>query len=206
MSNQIYVGRIRNIPNKEVVDFFSQYGTVTRAFFPRQRIPGKATSYRRPFGFITFENEEQAKAALAANGSKIRENDISVEAAVPRQPRQRNERTRNPAARQAPQAADKPKQAAQPRYEHVMVEVPNAIVVEDVALDTCIRQLLDLFEGPIRYASVTRSYGGKVPSALIKFHSEEDAKKALEKGTVKVGDKDCKVSVSTVRKIKRDKQ
>lgn len=206
MSNQIYVGKIRNIPNKEVVDFFSQYGTVTKAFFPRHRIPGKSTSYRRAFGFITFENEDQAKAALAANGGMIRENVISVEAAVPRQPKQRTERPRNQAAKPAQQAADKPRQAA-PRYERVMVDVPNAVVVEDIALDTCIRNLIDLFEGPIRAASIIRGFPGATPRGVIKFHSEEDAKKALEKGTVKVGDKDCKVSKSTIsRKSVKGKQ
>ena len=144
-----------------------------------------------------------AKEALKASGSKIRENEIIVEAAVPRQPKSQSDK---PRANTKPAAADKPRQTQmRVRKERVPVETSDGIVIPDVPSDTCIRTIIGMFDGPIRSATISRGKTHKESSAIIRFHEDSDAKKALDKKSVRINGKDFEIKHQVVMRIKNDR-
>jgi len=73
--NKLYVGNISfNVSEDELREKFSEYGMIQEI----KLITDRATGRSRGFGFITFEKQFDAEAALALNDTDISGRKISV--------------------------------------------------------------------------------------------------------------------------------
>jgi RNA recognition motif-containing protein len=81
----IYVGNLSwSCTNDDLMQLFSQHGTVARA----QVILDRETGRSRGFGFVEMANEAEAKAAVEAlNNSDFQGRPLTVNEARPREPR-----------------------------------------------------------------------------------------------------------------------
>ena len=60
MANKLFVGNLAwEVGFEDLQDAFSAYGNVTDAFVAKDKFTGRS----RGFGFVTFEKDEEAKAA-----------------------------------------------------------------------------------------------------------------------------------------------
>jgi RNA recognition motif-containing protein len=82
----IYVGNLSwSCTNDDLMQLFSQHGTVARA----QVILDRETGRSRGFGFVEMANEAEAKAAVEAlNNFNFQGRPLTVNEARPREPRQ----------------------------------------------------------------------------------------------------------------------
>jgi RNA recognition motif-containing protein len=85
MGNKLYVGNLSYDTNeKELQDLFAQAGTVESVSLPTDR----ATGRMRGFGFVEMASEADAQAAITKfNGTTLRERQITVNEARPREDR-----------------------------------------------------------------------------------------------------------------------
>jgi RNA recognition motif-containing protein len=81
----IYVGNLSwGCTNDDLMQLFSQHGTVARA----QVILDRETGRSRGFGFVEMPNEAEAKTAVAAlNNFNFQGRPLTVNEARPREPR-----------------------------------------------------------------------------------------------------------------------
>jgi cold-inducible RNA-binding protein len=77
LSNKLFVGGLSwGTTDKELMDAFASYGNVTEAKVIKERDSGRS----RGFGFVTFEDEEEAKAAAEAmNDTELDGRNIRVD-------------------------------------------------------------------------------------------------------------------------------
>jgi RNA recognition motif-containing protein len=82
----IYVGNLAwSCSNEDLMQLFSQHGTVARA----QVILDRETGRSRGFGFVEMPNEAEAKTAVEAlNNFNFQGRPLTVNEARPREPRQ----------------------------------------------------------------------------------------------------------------------
>jgi RNA recognition motif-containing protein len=82
----IYVGNLAwGCTNEDLMQLFSQHGTVARA----QVILDRETGRSRGFGFVEMPNEAEAKTAVEAlNNFNFQGRPLTVNEARPREPRQ----------------------------------------------------------------------------------------------------------------------
>lgn len=82
----IYVGNLSwSCSNDDLMQLFSQHGTVARA----QVILDRETGRSRGFGFVEMANEAEAKTAVEAlNNFNFQGRPLTVNEARPREPRQ----------------------------------------------------------------------------------------------------------------------
>ena len=79
MANKLYVGGLAWATDSEGLKAaFAEYGTVDEAIVISDRETGRS----RGFGFVTFADDESAKAALALNGSQLDGRTIRVDVAA----------------------------------------------------------------------------------------------------------------------------
>lgn len=85
---KIFVGNIPfSTTEEELVNLFSEYGTISEAALIVDRFNGRS----KGIAFITFETEEEAKAAIEAmNGFEIEGRELVVNVARPKVPRNNN--------------------------------------------------------------------------------------------------------------------
>lgn len=83
MAIKLFVGNISwNVSNQQLEEFFAQYGTVEDAFILKDR----ETQRSKGFGFVTFTNEEEGRAAIeATNGQELDGRALTVNEARPKQ-------------------------------------------------------------------------------------------------------------------------
>lgn len=79
MSNKLFIGNLPwSIDTAGLEEIFAAYGTVTDAFVMTDRESGRS----RGFGFVTFETEEEANAAIEAmDGKEVDGREIVVNVA-----------------------------------------------------------------------------------------------------------------------------
>ncbi len=79
---KIYVGNLRFSSTEESVrTVFAEYGTVDEVFIAADRETGRS----RGFGFVTMNNDEEAKAAIeGANGLDLDGRTLNVNEARPK--------------------------------------------------------------------------------------------------------------------------
>jgi RNA recognition motif-containing protein len=80
---KLYVGNLSfNTSEAQLRDLFAAHGEVASASLVMDRDTGRP----RGFGFVEFNNDEQAKAAMAAlNGKNVDGRDLTVNEAKPRE-------------------------------------------------------------------------------------------------------------------------
>jgi len=80
---KIFVGNLSwDVADKDLLELFSAYGNVSEASALKDRDTGKS----RGFGFVTMENDEEAKAAIdALNGKELMGRPLTVNEARPRE-------------------------------------------------------------------------------------------------------------------------
>ena len=85
MSTKLYVGNISfNTSNQDLIDMFSEAGTVQSANIIEDRETGRS----RGFGFVEMASKEEAQAAIAAlNGKEVDGRELKVNEAKPRENR-----------------------------------------------------------------------------------------------------------------------
>jgi len=85
MAKKLYVGNLAwSTTKEELEEFFSKYGTIEEAII----VSDNATGRSRGFGFVTFENDADADAAIeATNGQEFKERELTVNEARPLRPR-----------------------------------------------------------------------------------------------------------------------
>lgn len=85
MSKKLYVGNLSwSTSKEELAEFFSKYGAIEEAII----VTDNATGRSRGFGFVTFENDADADAAVeATNGQEFKERQLTVNEARPLRPR-----------------------------------------------------------------------------------------------------------------------
>lgn len=85
MSTKLYVGNISfNTSNQDLIDLFSEAGTVTSANIIEDRETGRS----RGFGFVEMASKEEASAAISAlDGKEIDGRALKVNEAKPREDR-----------------------------------------------------------------------------------------------------------------------
>jgi RNA recognition motif-containing protein len=85
MAMKLYVGGLAfSIDDQQLADAFAEHGTVTSA----QVIVDRDSNRSKGFGFVEFENDEEAKAAMAAlNGAQIAGRSVTVNEARPKEDR-----------------------------------------------------------------------------------------------------------------------
>jgi len=85
MSTKLYVGNISfNTSNQDLIDMFSEAGTVQSANIIEDRETGRS----RGFGFVEMASKEEAQAAIAAlNGKEVDGRELKVNEAKPREDR-----------------------------------------------------------------------------------------------------------------------
>ena len=90
MGNKLYVGNLLyEVDDQALNDLFSPFGTVTSAQIIKYRDTGRS----KGFGFVEFENAEDAQKAIdALNGQDNQGRRLVVSEARPVQPRQPGER------------------------------------------------------------------------------------------------------------------
>lgn len=83
MQNKLFIGNISwDCTNEELAEHFSQCGAVQEAIIIKDRETGRS----KGFGFVTFETEEEAQAAIEQlDGQDFQERDLSVSIARPRE-------------------------------------------------------------------------------------------------------------------------
>ncbi|MDA0208295.1 MAG: RNA-binding protein [bacterium] len=83
MSNKLYIGNLSwGINDEKLQEFFAAHGNVTSARVATDRDTGRS----RGFGFVEFETEDDAKAALeATNGQELDGRELNVDFARPKQ-------------------------------------------------------------------------------------------------------------------------
>ncbi len=81
--NKLFVGNVAYATDiQTLIDLFSQYGTIIDSYKPQQK----------GFAFITFENAEQAAAAMEAlNGKEVDGREINVSIARPKEDKPRGD-------------------------------------------------------------------------------------------------------------------
>ena len=78
---KLYVGNLPyNISDDQLHDMFLKFGTPDSA----KVITDRDTGQSKGFGFVEFNNNEQAKAALALNGTEFGGRSLTVNEARPR--------------------------------------------------------------------------------------------------------------------------
>lgn len=82
---KLFVGNLSwNTTQETVESTFAEYGTITDVALITDRMSGRS----KGIAFVTFETEEEAKAAIEAlNGFELDGREIIVNVARPRQPR-----------------------------------------------------------------------------------------------------------------------
>ena len=85
MSTKLFVGNLSyNTTENDLQDAFAAHGTVLEVDLILDKMSGRS----RGFAFVTMENPEAAKAAIAAlNGKNLQGRDIAVNEARPREDR-----------------------------------------------------------------------------------------------------------------------
>lgn len=85
MGNKLYVGNLSfNVDNAELESMFSRHGAIQSA----QVVMDRDTGRSKGFGFVEFENESDAQAAIAAlNGTEHNGRALTVSEARPRENR-----------------------------------------------------------------------------------------------------------------------
>lgn len=85
MNNTLYVGNLPYAYDEEkLTSLFSSYGKVTSSRIVRDRVSGKS----KGFGFVEFENSEEANnAAAALNNIEVDGRNIKVNIAKPKEER-----------------------------------------------------------------------------------------------------------------------
>jgi len=80
---KIFVGNLSwDVTDKDLMDTFAAYGTVSEATALKDRDTGKS----RGFGFVTMENDSEARAAIdALNGKELMGRPLTVNEARPRE-------------------------------------------------------------------------------------------------------------------------
>jgi len=78
----IYVGNLDfKVDENELQELFEEFGTVSSANVITDKFSGRS----KGFGFVTMENDDEAKAAIEAlNGTTHKSRDITVNEARPR--------------------------------------------------------------------------------------------------------------------------
>lgn len=85
MATKLFVGGIAWATTDDSLKaYFSQYGTVVSATVITDKYTGKS----KGFGFVEMSTEEEAQKALAANGTKLDDREITVNEARPMVPRE----------------------------------------------------------------------------------------------------------------------
>ncbi|MGF1480266.1 MAG: RNA recognition motif domain-containing protein [Cyanophyceae cyanobacterium] len=81
----IYIGNLSyKVTQEDLVDVFTEYGTVKRVQLPTDRETGRM----RGFGFVEMETEEEEAAAIEAlDGAEWMGRDLKVNKARPRENR-----------------------------------------------------------------------------------------------------------------------
>lgn len=80
MNSKIYVGNLSYQTTEDnLSDTFNQYGQMTDIIIVTDRATGRS----KGFGFITFDNQEAAQAALAMDGQELDGRTIKVSLAKP---------------------------------------------------------------------------------------------------------------------------
>jgi RNA recognition motif-containing protein len=87
MSNKLFIGNLSwGVDTDQLREMFSAYGVVTDAIVMTDRETGRS----RGFGFVTFETEEEAQAAIEAmDGQDLDGRPVVVNVAKPREERPR---------------------------------------------------------------------------------------------------------------------
>lgn len=82
MQNKLYVGNLPySMTDAALESMFSEYGTVTSASI----IMDRATNRSKGFGFVEFETDEEAAAAIEAkNNTEVEGRNIVVSVARPK--------------------------------------------------------------------------------------------------------------------------
>jgi len=88
MSKKLFIGNIAwTATDADLQELFSQHGPVEEAIIIKDRDSGRS----KGFGFVTFENDADADAAIdALNDQSFQDRDISVSEARPREDRPSN--------------------------------------------------------------------------------------------------------------------
>jgi cold-inducible RNA-binding protein len=88
MATKLFVGGLPfSVDNTELEQIFSEFGKVESA----QVIMDRETNRSKGFGFVEFENDEDAKSAVAKlDGSDVGGRSITVNEARPKAPRENN--------------------------------------------------------------------------------------------------------------------
>lgn len=82
-NNKLFVGNVAYATDiQTLIDLFSAYGTIIDSYKPAQK----------GFAFITFENDDQAQAALEAlNGKEIDGRELNISIARPKEDKPRRD-------------------------------------------------------------------------------------------------------------------
>lgn len=79
MQNKLFIGNLSfKLTDDDIRELFEKFGKITEVAIPRNR----DTDRPRGFAFITFENEDSAKKALALDGHEIDGRKIRVSIAT----------------------------------------------------------------------------------------------------------------------------
>ncbi len=78
----IYVGNLNyKVDENDLEDIFQDYGTVSSSRIITDKFSGKS----KGFGFVTMENQDEAKKAISElNGAEFEERDMIVNEAKPK--------------------------------------------------------------------------------------------------------------------------
>ena len=78
---KLYVGNLAyNVSDDQLRDVFARFGTPASA----RIITDRDTGQSKGFGFVEFENDEEARAALSLNGTEFGGRNLTVNEARPR--------------------------------------------------------------------------------------------------------------------------
>ncbi|OGJ22510.1 MAG: hypothetical protein A2804_03075 [Candidatus Pacebacteria bacterium RIFCSPHIGHO2_01_FULL_46_10] len=85
-NKKLFVGNLDyTVTSEDIKEFFSQFGTVTDAIVLTDKFSGRS----KGFGFVTFETEDMATAAVnAANEMEFKGRKLNVSIAKPPKPRE----------------------------------------------------------------------------------------------------------------------
>ncbi|MCA9728104.1 MAG: RNA-binding protein [Candidatus Eisenbacteria bacterium] len=85
MGTKLYVGNLSyNVNNSELEELFASFGAVRSA----QVVMDRDTGRSKGFGFVEFNTEEEAEAAISAlNGRDFKGRNLTVNEARPREDR-----------------------------------------------------------------------------------------------------------------------
>lgn len=83
---KVYVGNLPyKVTDKDLKEMFAEYGEVTEAVVITDKYSGRS----KGFGFVTFENDEEANQAIEAmNGKDIEGRELKVNEARPMKSRE----------------------------------------------------------------------------------------------------------------------